>query len=299
MVKLLENPIQEADVNEYINNHSDFSFELTVLNKLCLLGFECEHAGQYEDPVSGKYREFDIQACRNYKNYEARLSVECKAIREHCPLVVHCTKRTNRESFHELLLCHGPVDSKISPLPRRSSKQLRFAGPNSIYHEDEFVGKSVSQVARRANDKEMVDAGEETFEKIRQSLHASKSLIEESHYSRPSENRYAFICPILVIPEDMLWIQQYSSTADKLGGPRKADYISYSVSQSWRVGNISDVNPMFTDVVWYTMSHLEIVCIHYLETFLKERFNDQNDWRGVIPSEDIIMDTILTKAGRA
>ena len=62
MRKLSPNSITQSDIAEYLNGYSDFSFEIKVLKKFTNLGYECEHGGTYEDPVTGKSREFDIRA---------------------------------------------------------------------------------------------------------------------------------------------------------------------------------------------------------------------------------------------
>jgi hypothetical protein len=46
--------IDKSDIKKYLNNYSDFSFEIKVLEKLGSLGFNCQHSGLYEDPVTKK-----------------------------------------------------------------------------------------------------------------------------------------------------------------------------------------------------------------------------------------------------
>ena len=64
MPKLKDDPIQDSDLKEYLNSYSDFSFELSVLKMLRENDVSCEHGGLYEDPVTGKYREFDIRSIK-------------------------------------------------------------------------------------------------------------------------------------------------------------------------------------------------------------------------------------------
>ena len=62
MSKLLPDPITQSDLEEYLSDYADFSFELRVLKVLTDLKLQCQHGGTYEDPVTGKSREFDIKS---------------------------------------------------------------------------------------------------------------------------------------------------------------------------------------------------------------------------------------------
>lgn len=99
MAKLKNIEISASDINEYLDSYSDFSFEVKTQKELVNLGFQCQHGGTYEDPITGKSREFDIRATKRYEYHESFiyrlcLSVECKNIRANCPLVIHCSPRT-------------------------------------------------------------------------------------------------------------------------------------------------------------------------------------------------------------
>ena len=72
---LSPDPITESDVKRYLNNYSDFSFELQVLKKFVDLGFKCSHSGTYEDPVTSKSRQYDIRALHQKKFIRVRIPV--------------------------------------------------------------------------------------------------------------------------------------------------------------------------------------------------------------------------------
>jgi hypothetical protein len=78
MAKLKTDPIKADDLIAYLDDYSDFSFEIQVLNALIASEFTCEHGGTYDDPVTNKPREFDIRATRNFEKHLLRLAVECK-----------------------------------------------------------------------------------------------------------------------------------------------------------------------------------------------------------------------------
>src|SRR6478672_8217493 len=82
MAKLKQDEITIADLVEFIEDQSDFGFEIQVLNALVNEQFECEHGGTYEDRATGKSRQFDIRAKNlfgraRFRN-RVRLAVECK-----------------------------------------------------------------------------------------------------------------------------------------------------------------------------------------------------------------------------
>lgn len=95
MSRLLSDEIIQADIEEYLYDYADFSFELRVLKELNDLGLNCKHSGTYDDPLTGKSREFDIRAVLNTDSKRFHLSVECKNIKNHYPLVMHCLKRSS------------------------------------------------------------------------------------------------------------------------------------------------------------------------------------------------------------
>jgi hypothetical protein len=69
MAKLKPDPITLTDLEEYLVEYSDFSFEMSVLQALEQAHFSCDHSGSYTDPVSGKIRQFDIRAWRKRNGF--------------------------------------------------------------------------------------------------------------------------------------------------------------------------------------------------------------------------------------
>ena len=69
--KLKQDEIKKEDVERYIEENSDFRFEMQVLNELNCLGYDCEHGGQYIDPYTKKSRQFDIKAQTDLANTDS------------------------------------------------------------------------------------------------------------------------------------------------------------------------------------------------------------------------------------
>jgi len=93
-----EKEIGFADIVEFLESKSDFSFEMKVLQQLHALGFDCSHSGTYRDPITDKSREYDIRAEKREGNRCLYVSVECKGLSKAGPLLVHTTARSEHES---------------------------------------------------------------------------------------------------------------------------------------------------------------------------------------------------------
>lgn len=184
MPKLKTDPIGKNDLIDYLESSSDFSFELSVLKMLRERGISCEHGGLYEDPVTGKAREFDIRATKTISKYRVRLAVECKNIRDNFPVLVSCVPRHEDESFHQVALVAEPTSSGymgIANLHLSRAKALSIRGEHSIYRINEPVGKSTAQVGRALDSTISANDGE-LYDKWSQSLSSSVDLVSRTYW---------------------------------------------------------------------------------------------------------------------
>ena len=165
MPKLDDKKVGKDTLLEYLNANSDFSFELKTLNMIGEKGISCNHGGHYEDPVTGKSREFDIQATKISGDYGVKLAIECKNIREKFPVLISTLPRKKEESFHEIAMLNSGEGNKLFPNPIMAprAKIIRVSQDNSIYSQDKKVGKSIAQVGTikqgeiYSNDSEIYD----------------------------------------------------------------------------------------------------------------------------------------------
>lgn len=280
MARLKDTEINIDTIKRYIEENSDFSFEMKVLRKLSQLNFECEHSGTYEDPVTKKSREFDIRATKEvYENCNISLAVECKNLRANFPLVIHCVERSEAEAKHELFIIPGIIETRPqegipfsfrSPSlgPSRGTDRLKLNNQISTYKSGCFVGKSMDQVGVAPNDE--IKAGDGlVFEKMSQAINSAFELIDNAHRSdrfETTEDIFHGVIPLLVVPNDMLWEIRYNMDGSTSGEPRQVNHISYLINQYWRVG-------YETNWMWYLMSHIDIVTIAGLEAFMEDHFN--------------------------
>jgi hypothetical protein len=269
VAKLNVDPITKSDIAEYLDKSSDFSFEIKVLQKLTSLGFSCEHAGTYEDPITKKTREFDIRARRyliNEPNFKLNisLSVECKNLKDNFPLVVHCMPREESECYLDLIWSSKP-EPCLSPFLEYSMR-VPLENADSPYEKLTAVGKSSDQVGRAAHNSDLISNDGDVFDKISQAINASYDLIKEAHYAAEEKTDVVtLVIPILVIPNDRLWSVWYKRTGQIEREPTLDGNVEYYIDKSWLTGQSTNEYQQR-----YYLSHLEIVQIDSIREMIEK-----------------------------
>ncbi len=185
MVKRGEKPVTTGDLEKYLADYSDFSFEIRVLRELRSLGFFCMHGGTYEDPITGKVRQFDIHATGGIGHGERvvdlELAVECKNVGEKFPLLIHAVPRSPAESFIEAVRSfYPPTTVGLIPPLSYCSSSVRLWGER--YPSDVPVGKSCEQVGIDSSGK-IFSGDNSVFDRISQCLNSAQQLLSKAHYA--------------------------------------------------------------------------------------------------------------------
>jgi hypothetical protein len=249
------NPITESDLNEFVDKDSDFAFEMRVLNKFALLDFQCQHAGTYKDPVSGKSRQFDLRVRKYSGDFLLGIAAECKNLQPTFPLLVSAIPRTTEESYHDLIRFREGQTYKFSNVERMSANDLRYA-------TSEMVGKKIDQVRRAEQKQTLVSDDSATFDKCSQAVNSCHDLIEEmSNFPRTPSSRV--VVPALVVPSGTLFQVDYSANGDKVVAPRLVPNSTLFLGQEWEATG-------FRVPLKYKLSHLEIVTLDALEEVTNE-----------------------------
>ena len=270
MAKLKDIAITENDIHEYLQQYSDFAFEVKVLQKLNSLGFECQHAGTYEDPVTGKTREFDIRAEKQkeldgHAFFQLYLSVECKNLRENFPLVVHCLPRESAERYLDLIW--SSTESNILGIFEHS-KRIAIDDINCPYEEKLAVGKSCDQVGRSLQG-DVLGNDSAVFDKISQAISASYDLVSKAHYAGDKFNEViTIVVPMLVVPDDRLWTVCYERSGEIKNQPQITNNVEYYIDKSWLVGKGEHERS-----IRYFLSHMEIVQFSALYDVIQKYFS--------------------------
>lgn len=256
MAKLSKDPISVGDLEDFVQNDSDFSFEMKVLAQLRSDNFSCLHSGTYSDPVTGKVRQFDIRAYKDQGDAILGLAVECKNFRDNNPLLLSTLPRTPDEAFHNFFLRHlGSVE--------HSTVEQTRASP--LYRPGEPVSKKMNQIGRDEKS-QIVSDDSATFEKLNQAVNSCADIVEELG-TRSGEPIKRMVVPILVIPNGMLWQVDYSSDGTTLAGPHQITRSSQLMNHSWQATGY------YGTKLTYRISHVEIVTFDALRDF-SSRFFD-------------------------
>jgi hypothetical protein len=287
MAKLKADAIATPDLLEYLSSYSDFSFELTVLKMLRESGLECEHGGLYEDPVTGKSREFDIRAIKTMREFRVRLAVECKNIRDNFPILISCIPRHLQESYHEVALVGTPKsDSRLFAvnylLQQSRAQPLSIRGDYSIYKPQQPVGKSIAQIGRAiegsisANDAEI-------YEKWGQSLSSAADLVQRS-YSDGDDARNvsctSMVIPFVVVPDGRLWSVMYDNDGNRVSDPILTHRCSCFIGKDYQMGGKLGVQ------IW--LSHVEIVTASGMASFISNYLSTEEGIANLFPQDGLI-----------
>lgn len=247
-------PITVDDLNEFVNDDSDFGFEMRVLRVLRSEDFDCSHSGTYRDPVTNKARQYDIRAQKDRGNLTLALAVECKNLRPNYPLLLSAVQRTPDEAFHDLItlqIAAGLNQVRVSPR----------SGHTSAYKAGEKVAKNIAQVGRAlSKPHELIDDDETTFDKMNQAINSCRDLVQQLANKSTAPWQRAIV-PVLVVPTDRLWQVDYGADGSVVVSPRQVERCSLFCGHAWLVSVGDTVRTLS-----YRLSHIEIVTFDALAT---------------------------------
>lgn len=258
--------IAAEDLRRYVETQDDFAFEREVYHKAQGLGLAAEHAGLYEDPVTGKPRQFDIRATKLFRENSISLSIECKSLATTYPLLVSCVPRSRTESFHEVLY----------DVSAKGNSQLQVTrSEGALYREGEPVGKSMRQI--KHDSRGDLTSGDEVFDKWMQALASAAELVTHAAHrlSEPGGQRAprgAAIIPVLVVSDDALWVADYSSNGRLKQDPFRVDDVTFYLGRSYEVAGAH---------LTFTVSHLHIFTRSRVHTLLQEIAQGGETWHRV------------------
>jgi hypothetical protein len=247
MRKLNATPITASDLGAFLNSDSDFAFEMRVLRWFEDNGFSCRHSGTYRDPVTGKLRQFDIRATTTTGTHTLALAIECKNLRQNCPLLISTVPRTGAEAFHSVIQCHR------RPPHFFDVKRVDGVG---VYRANQPVGKATDQVGRDTGG-QLLSNDDQTFDKVSQAVNGCMDLVERLSHEM-SDIQYRIIVPVLVVPTGTLWQVNYDSSGKIAIPPSQVQRSNLFLDHCWQ-----STTP-FGLLLNYRISHLEIVAFEGL-----------------------------------
>lgn len=242
-------PITITDLEKYVSEESDFSFEMKVLAELTRLGFGCAHSGAYQDPVTRHVRQYDIRAVKRRDSFDLTLAVECKNVRENYPLLVSAVPRRKKEARHDVIIIHPQ---------RGNSTEIREIAGWSIYKTDEMVGKGLTHVGVTERKGELTGDDSETFERISQAINSAEELVVEA-IRDASPPFIRVIVPVVVVPEGRLFQAEYDSKGSLTRSPYPVKQATLFLDHAW------SHEKGIEGKLYYTMTHLQIVTFDALK----------------------------------
>ena len=263
MPKLKTEPIDRKSIEQYLAEEDDFAFEVKCLRELRKRAVKVGHAGTYSDPVTNKNRQFDFRVEVDHGYARIALAVESKNLKPNFPLIISRLERLPEEAFHQILIPSAEEEVEDGPfgISRVSSLKTIFPSesmdvktPNSLYELKEMVGKSTVQVGRMISG-DLHGDDSEVYEKWAQAVGSAYGLISDAAHSfadSESKVKAYYFLPVVVVPDQMLWIVDYSSQGEILDGPKKVDETTFFLAYSpWKMGQLFS----------YNISHLHFVTL--------------------------------------
>lgn len=300
MPNLLPESITKEDITSYLDSSSDFQFEMEIFQCCVKHELDSKHGGSYTDPVTGVSRQFDIRAARTNSFYAGlqttlNLAIECKNLRPNFPLLVSCVPRLREESYHHAILNGVKWSNKpdatghgvhVTGINRET---LKFGYMNgSIFQPEKPVGKSTVQVGKSndgtktgwkfsCNDDDVHDGWS-------QAIASAYDLIASAYtadFSTDQQPMTSVVFPVLVVPDGMLWVVEYSPEGKRKGEPSVTDECQYYLGKNF---------PNFHPINDYWLSHLLMFTKSGLDRFLSElrRSSQANQlWEKFFPDIEI------------
>jgi len=268
MAKLSSVPITANDLRDFVAHDSDFAFEMAVVRRLRHLQFDCLHSGTYQDPVTGKTRQFDIRAVSKRPFNTLALGVECKNLRPNSPLLLSTVPRMEAEAFHDVIRYNDGAPSFAVVQTVR--------GDDSAYFAKEMVAKKTDQVGRDEALNTLVSDDSATFDKLSQAINNCRDLAEQCA-SDKNPPYLRVVAPVLVIPDNLLWQVDYSASGTLMNQPRNVTRATFYLNKTWAVPRpLSPDGPLN-----YRMSHLEIVTLGGLADAVESWFGVSGFFHGI------------------
>lgn len=279
-------PINQKDIEEFVQYHSDFGFEIKIKQIISELGFVPLHGGRYDDPMTQKTREYDFRFTYSRKNHYLHAAVECKNVSEFSPLLVSCLPRSINESYLRIFICTetGRIHSKVKENQSygliRKFSSLDWENP-SRYQVNEDCGKLVNQISR-SKDGILSGRDTEVFDKWSQAIASLVAYSQENRHIQSSEYEYELhvFMPLLIVPDNRLWAVVYDETGNIAVPARQVDQVSIFVGKNYKARD-SQEHPELK------ISHIEFMTTSGFQQFIKS-LTDENSLLYDLCSEEIV-----------
>jgi len=271
-------------IGEVVSREDDFGHELRVAQVLRAYRFSpmgMEHGGTYDDPATGRPRQFDLRWQLRNENCVLHAAVECKNTSREVPVVICGIDRTPAEAFHMLIESRrGTYGYNPKPgggfrevVDGLSSRTLKATGNDSFYAPSGFVGKSVIRVRpdRDKKDNYSVMSDGDIYEKWSQALASAVDLVRRAcdlSESLGGQTILSAILPIVVLPNESLWHVKYDHAGKIIGEAELTDRSELYVASQIFVREAQQ----------FCFSHIHFFTVTGLMKFLLELTREHELW---------------------
>ncbi|MCB9091375.1 MAG: hypothetical protein H6621_09935 [Halobacteriovoraceae bacterium] len=285
-----ENKFNVEELKQVIEEKSDFSFEMKILNKIKNYGYKTVHSGTYLDPYTKLNREFDIRGRKECAGGKyIKLAVECKNFDPEVPIVIHSVLSHKKDLSHSILIEYSNLVDEILNEKKRASTFPTIENPmhymwerisshevnhrsidnnvfHSLYSNFEFIGKSLDKVnrKRKGQDKGKIYFDDsEIYSKYSQAINSLCELIIECESGEEATINQFLLIPVLVVPNKSLYEVKYNDDGEIVSGPSEANRLPFFIDKKFD----KELGKNFPS---HKIHYLEIVTENGLDNLLNE-----------------------------
>lgn len=269
--KRSDRPITKADLEAFITTQDDFALELFAYSLALEFGFAATHAGSYTDRITGKTRQFDVRANKKCgSEFHVYLAVECKCLSPSFPLLISQIPRHPLESFQDVIRGAGDAQVRHGRTHYPEFRVSRFDRGNSLYPVNRYVGKALVQVGLNERG-DFVSNDSEVFEKWGQAIASANGQLRTAAdlSARAGMSQASIVLPVLLVPDEMLWVANYSENGKLQEGPVQQDEVRFYI------GDKHKFDPEIMRE--FTISHLHIVTKTGFRNLLEQFADDDHE----------------------
>jgi len=240
---------------------------------------QIQHGGTYTDLVSSKPRQFDFRCSLKKKAAELHLAVECKNLHPSKPLVICGTKRRESEAFHDIIESRWGLHTRGQrgevTIDGGSSVTLRAKLKDAFYCPGEFAGKSILRIKLGPNPASHLSAPDsDIYDKWAQAVSSSVGLAEVAcegaeRYRLPEF--YAAVLPAVVVPDQGMWIVDYSESGDILKPPSLVEACDFYVGREITLPELWMPHK-------FAFSHVHFFTLSGFQRFLTDIATHEDRW---------------------
>ncbi len=259
-------PYDIAKLTDAYMANSDLDFELQVYHYLKTQNLEPNHGGRYLDPMTQKWREYDIRVpfpqCFAGLEFFLHIAavIECKNISAQCPLVIGVRElEQHREGVRYVNIEYGPKgpffgSSHLVHLERLGRIVDLFGGPFIGTIGVEVVQVVYGKLATGTPRPERSALYDKWSQAVSHAVIAYQQICEDLYSIAGEFSADVWCPPILVVPDDRLFIAQHDKNGTHLA---PADGVLFKSDAEFTIPQIPFLRPRISNTFIFTFTGLQ------------------------------------------